>query len=229
MLIERSRNGDRSAFDQLISKHRQRAYQYAYRLTRDPEEASDIVADAFLRMYRALGNFKGDSAFTTWMYRIATNCFLDIRKKSRSKPAISLESTVATPDGEVSFQFEDTAASPQERAERSEAMHAVRTAIAMLPDYQRAIILMYHAEMQSYEEIALALNLPIGTVKSRLNRARLSLRNLLEPLGFNPSNLATLTPGPRLIRDGASLRSDSFLDVASITVFTRWEANVVSA
>ena len=194
MLIERSRHGDRSAFDQLISKHRQRAYQYAFRLTHDPEEAADIVADAFLRMYRAIDNFKGDSAFTTWMFRIATNCFLDIRKKKRSKPAISLESTVLTTDGEVSFQFEDSSASPHERAERAEAMNAVRMAISMLPDYQRAIILMYHSEMQSYDEIAHALNLPIGTVKSRLNRARLSLRNLLEPLGFNPTHIAVLTP-----------------------------------
>src|SRR5205085_10415668 len=89
MLIERSRCGDRTAFDQLISKHQQRAYQYAFRLTRDPEEAADVVAESFIRMYKALDNFKGDSAFTTWMYRIATNCFLDIRKKRRSKPTIS--------------------------------------------------------------------------------------------------------------------------------------------
>ncbi len=194
MLIERSKFGDRSAFDQLISKHRQRAYQYAFRLTRDPEEAADIVADAFIRMYKALENFKGDSAFTTWMYRIATNCFLDIRKKKKSRPAISLESTVQTSDGEVVFQFEDPTASPHEQAERTEAMGAVQDAIRLLPEYQRAIILMYHAEMQSYEEIADALKLPIGTVKSRLNRARLSLRNLLEPLGFNPANLSVLRP-----------------------------------
>jgi len=194
MLIERSRQGDRLAFDQLIAKHRQRAYQYAFRLTRDPEEASDIVADAFVRMYRALNNFKGDSAFTTWMYRIATNCFLDIRKKKRNRPTVSLESTVQTPEGEVAFQFEDTNSSPHEHAERAEAMSAVRAAIATLPEYQRAIILMYHAEMQSYEQISEALGLPIGTVKSRLNRARLSLRNLLEPLGFNPYSIYRLRP-----------------------------------
>jgi RNA polymerase sigma-70 factor (ECF subfamily) len=187
MLIERSRHGDRAAFDQLVAKHQQRAYQYAYRLTRDPEEASDVVAESFIRMYKALENFKGDSAFTTWMYRIATNCFLDIRKKKRSKPAISLEATVQTSDGEVTYQFEDDAASPHEEAERNETMAAVQRAIEQLPEYQRAIITMYHADMQSYEEIAEALNLPIGTVKSRLNRARLSLRNLLDPMGMNPS------------------------------------------
>jgi RNA polymerase sigma-70 factor, ECF subfamily len=194
MLIERSRRGDRAAFDQLVTKHQQRAYQYAYRLTRDPEEAADVVAESFIRMFKALDNFKGDSAFTTWMYRIATNCFLDIRKKKRSKPAISLEATVQTSDGEVAYQFEDTNASPHEEAERTETMSAVQDAIELLPEYQRAIIIMYHAEMQSYEEIASALNLPIGTVKSRLNRARLSLRNLLEPAGLNPTNSRHIPP-----------------------------------
>ncbi len=192
MLIERSRHGDRKAFDQLVAKHQQRAYQYAYRLTRDPEEASDIVAESFIRMFKALDNFKGDSAFTTWMYRIATNCFLDIRKKKKSKPAISLEATVQTNDGEVYYQFEDKGASPYEEAERNETMAAVQRAIEQLPEYQKAIILMYHSEMQSYEEIAESLNLPIGTVKSRLNRARLSLRNLLEPAGLNPSQVPSM-------------------------------------
>lgn len=194
MLIERSRRGDRAAFDQLVAKHQQRAYQYAFRLTRDPEEAADVVAESFIRMFKALENFKGDSAFTTWMYRIATNCFLDIRKKKRSKPAVSLEATVQTNDGEVTYQFEDNSASPHEEAERSEAMTAVQKAVEMLPDYQRAIIIMYHADMQSYEEIAETLKLPIGTVKSRLNRARLSLRSLLEPAGLNPSKVPALQP-----------------------------------
>jgi RNA polymerase sigma-70 factor (ECF subfamily) len=194
MLIDRSRSGDRSAFDQLITKHHQRAYQYAFRLTRDPEEAADVVAEAFIRMYKALDNFKGDSAFTTWMYRIATNCFLDIRKKKRSKPAISLEATVSTTDGEVVYQFEDMGPTPHDQAETIETMSVVQRAIAELPEYQRAIILMYHAEMQSYEEIANVLSLPIGTVKSRLNRARMSLRNLLEPLGLNPNRHARLGP-----------------------------------
>src|SRR5579862_6932267 len=112
LLIDRSRQGDRSAFDKLMSKHQQRAYQYAFRLTRDPEEAADIVADAFVRIYKAIPSFKGDSAFTTWMYRIATNCFLDIRKKKRNKPALSLESTIQTDDGELAYQFQDSSSSP---------------------------------------------------------------------------------------------------------------------
>jgi RNA polymerase sigma-70 factor (ECF subfamily) len=179
VLITRAQQGDRGAFNQLIRKHETRAYQYAFRLTRNAEEASDVVSEAFVRVYNALPNFKGNSAFTTWMYRILTNCFLDIRKKERARPATSYEAAVQTPDGEVERQFEDPSQSPHDDAEKSERERTVERAVGQLPEYQRAMIVMYHAEMMSYEEIAAALDLPIGTVKSRLNRARLSLRDLL--------------------------------------------------
>jgi RNA polymerase sigma-70 factor, ECF subfamily len=179
VLIERSQKGDKSALDTLIRKHEKRAYQYAFRLTSNPEEAGDVVADAFVRVYSALQNFKGQSAFTTWLYRILTNCFLDMRKKERSRPTTSLEAALQTEDGDVERQVEDKGPSPHEMAESSERERTVLGAVDCLPEYQKAMITMYHAEMLSYEEIAQALDLPIGTVKSRLNRARLSLRELL--------------------------------------------------
>jgi RNA polymerase sigma-70 factor (ECF subfamily) len=179
VLITRAQEGDRSAFNTLIRKHEARAYQYAYRLTRNQEEASDVVAEAFVRVHNALHNFKGQSAFSTWLYRILTNCYLDIRKKEKARPATSLETVLHTSEGDVERQFEDPSRTPQEEAERTERESRVEDAVALLPDYQRAMIVMYHVEMLSYEEIAAALDLPIGTVKSRLNRARLSLRELL--------------------------------------------------
>jgi RNA polymerase sigma-70 factor (ECF subfamily) len=179
VLIERAQKSDREAFNALIRKHERRAYQYAYRLTSNPEEASDVVAEAFVRVYSALHNFKGQSAFTTWFYRILTNCFLDIRKREKSRPAVSLEAALQTPDGELERQIEDPSASPHDESERSERARSVEAAVEQLPEYQKAMIVMYHAEMMSYEEIAEALDLPIGTVKSRLNRARLSLREQL--------------------------------------------------
>lgn len=181
ILIERSQNGDQNAFNQLLSKHSERAYQYAYRLTRSQEEASDIVAEAFVRIFKALPNFKGESAFTTWLYRIETNCFLDIRKKQRSRPCTSLDAALQTTDGELALQIEDSAPSPYMETERRERMSAIEHAVEDLPEYQKAMIVMYHAEMLSYEDIAQTLNLPIGTVKSRLNRARISLRERLSP------------------------------------------------
>ncbi len=179
MLIQRSQKGDRSAFDMLVHKHEARAYQYAFRLTRDPEDASDIVSEAFVRVYNALQNFKGQASFGTWLYRILTNCFLDMRKKERNRPVSSLESVLRTPEGEVERQVEDPGPTPLESTERKERARSIEFAVSQLAEYQRAMIVMYHAESMSYEEISAVLDLPIGTVKSRLNRARISLRELL--------------------------------------------------
>lgn len=179
VLIEQSQRGDRTAFDSLVRQYEHRAYQYAFRLTRDPDEAADVVAEAFVRVYNALGNFRGQSAFGTWLYRIVTNCYLDHRKKDKSRFQTSLDST-PQPDGtEVERQFEDTADGPEALAERSAREEAVQDALERLPEFQKAMLVMYHVEMLSYEEIAEALDLPIGTVKSRLNRARIALRDLL--------------------------------------------------
>lgn len=177
LLIERSLKGDRSAFDSLVRKHERRAYQYAYRLTSNPEEAADVVADTFIRVFSALHNFKGTSAFSTWLYRILTNCFLDLRKKEKSRSAASLDTSSA--DEHFERQVEDEGPGPSQIAERNERERIMNAAVQQLPEYQRAMIVMYHAENLSYEEIAEALDLPIGTVKSRLNRARISLRDLL--------------------------------------------------
>ncbi len=179
MLIQRSQAGDRSAFDSLINKHSTRAYQYAFRLTRNAEEAADVVGDAFVRVHNALPNFKGQSAFTTWLYRILTNCYLDIRKKEKNRQTLSLDVAVQGSDGELERQIEDPSKSPFEESVRDARENTVESALGEMADYQRAMILMYHVEMLSYEEIAAALDLPLGTVKSRLNRARLSLRDVL--------------------------------------------------
>ena len=180
ILIERFQNGDNNAMDMLISRHQARAYQYAYRLTRDRDIAADVVADAFVRVYRAAHTFKGHSAFTTWLYRILTNCFLDMRKKSSSRPTVSLDASLQTEDGMLERQLESDDKTPHEEAERAERGRAVSAAIENLPEYQRQMINMFHVEMLSYEEIADQMSLPIGTVKSRLNRARLGLRHQLE-------------------------------------------------
>lgn len=179
MLIEQAQGGNRDAFDSLVRKHYQRAYQYAYRLTRDQELASDIVSEAFVRICSALGSFRGNSAFGTWLYRILTNCYLDYRKRDKSARNVSLDSSVQFEGGEVDRQFESEDDSPLEEAERNAREEVIQTAIAQLPEYQQSMLVMYHIEMLTYEEIAETLDLPIGTVKSRLNRARLALRDLL--------------------------------------------------
>jgi len=179
MLISRAQGGDRTAFNALVQKHEARAYQYAYRLTRHSDEASDIAVEAWLRVFNALPNFKGQSSFITWLYRIMTNCYLDHKKRDKSKRNVSLDSTLQTESGELTMQLEDTGPTPYEETEKEARSARMQKAVGQLAEYQRAMIVMYHSEMMSYEEIAAALDLPVGTVKSRLNRARLSLRDLL--------------------------------------------------
>jgi RNA polymerase sigma-70 factor, ECF subfamily len=180
LLIKRAQEGDRAAFNALVRKYEERAYKYAFRLTRDPEEAADVVAEAFVRAYNALKNFRSKSSFTTWMYRILTNCFLDLKKKEKGKHNVSLDSALTTEDNEVFRQIEDPDASPHEAVETHERERRIERALSKLPEFQRAMVVMYHVENMTYEEMAAALDLPVGTVKSRLNRARLNLRELLQ-------------------------------------------------
>ncbi|MFM9874289.1 MAG: RNA polymerase sigma factor [Fimbriimonadaceae bacterium] len=179
ILIERAQGGDRSALNELVTLYEERAYKYAFRLTRNQDMAADVVADAFVRINSALKNFRGQSAFGTWLYRIVTNCYLDRKKRDKEARNVSLDSTLQVGTGEVERQWEDTADGPVEIAERNEREHAMQVALAQMPEYQQAMLVMYHVESLSYEEIAETLDLPIGTVKSRLNRARVALRDIL--------------------------------------------------
>jgi RNA polymerase sigma-70 factor (ECF subfamily) len=179
ILIEKSQRGDREALNELIRKHQDRAYQYAFRLTRNPDIAADVVADAFVRINNALKNFKGNAAFTTWLYRIITNCYLDQRKREKGKGNLSLDSGFQQDDEDVTREIEDPGRTPDELVERNQREALLQKALAQLPEFQKSMIVMYHAEQLSYEEISESLDLPIGTVKSRLNRARMSLREIL--------------------------------------------------
>ena len=164
-----------------VERHQRRAYRYAFRLTRNPDEAADVVAESFLRVFRSISSFKGESCFTTWLYRVETNSFLEMRKKASSRPTTSLDEVLHVDDGTLELQIVDHREGAVEHVERNERMSVVTRAMKKLPEHQRAILVMYHAESMSYEDIAQTLRLPIGTVKSRLNRARLSLRDILRP------------------------------------------------
>ncbi len=180
ILVERAQKGDRAAIDTLIVRYQGKAYQFAYRLAGNSDDAADLVAESFVRVYSAMPRFRRESLFSTWLYRIITNCFLDQRKKEKSRQHQSLDDALAvSPD-----QPQTTATSgesPAEASERGERERIIKAAIDQLPEYQRAMIVMYHVESLSYEDISEALDTPIGTVKSRLNRARMSLREALEP------------------------------------------------
>lgn len=179
MLITRCQNGDRHAFDSLINTYSDRAYKFAYKLTRNSDEASDVVAEGFVRVYKGIARFKGDSAFSTWLYRILTNCFLDMRKKAGRHPTTSLDCPTVGDTEQSTLQIADCRQSPYDTAESAARARRMVTATDAITDYQKSILCMYHGEMLSYVEIADTLKLPIGTVKSRLNRARTAVRSEL--------------------------------------------------
>lgn len=180
LLIDRVKSGDREALDKLVRKYEDRAYRYAFRLTRDSEQAADIVAESFVRVYNALKNFRGQSAFGTWLYRIVTNCYLDYKKKDKSAYDVSLDAPIEGSGSDLGMQVADTGPSPEDASESGAREQVLQDGLGQLPEYQRSMIVMYHLESLSYEEIAEALDLPIGTVKSRLNRARQALKDLLK-------------------------------------------------
>ena len=179
-LIARCKKGDREAFNELIKLYESRVYNFAFRLCGKYDEANDVASETFIRLYNSLGNFRGDSSFITWLFRIATNVYLDERKRQRARPSQSLDEVMELEENSITKQLEDRGPQPHELAELSERSRILQQAISSLPDYQRMMIVMYHTEGQSYEQIAEALDMPIGTVKSRLNRARISLRDLLK-------------------------------------------------
>lgn len=179
-LVARSQRGDLDAFDALMRAYERPVYNLAYRMTGNYDDANDVAAEAFVRVFNAIGRFRGESAFSTWMYRIATNVFLDERKRRRAHPQVSLDDEFDTEGTNVQRQIEDTAPGPGAVAEEQERRRALDRAIQQLPDFQREMITMYHVLNMSYEEIGEVTGAPIGTVKSRLNRARLSLREALD-------------------------------------------------
>lgn len=178
-LIRRVRSGDWEAMDLLVRRHYPNVFKLAFRLTNNYDDAQDIVSEAFIRVQNALPGFRGDATFTTWLHRIVKNVFLDERKKQRVRSHSSLEEMVELEDSSVSRQVEDPAPGPGWLVEREERSELVQRAVLALPKNQRLMIALYHFQHRSYDEIADIMGLPIGTVKSRLNRARLALKSKL--------------------------------------------------
>lgn len=179
-LIQRCKNSDIGAFDDLVRRYEKRVLNFAYGIAGNYHDANDIAQEAFVRVFNSIQTFRGDAVFTTWIYRIVTNVYLDERKKSKSHRLVSLDEYVELDENSVARQIEDEGPSPEEIVEQDERSRAVWKAIGLLPDYQRIIVTLYHMQGRSYEEIADILHLPIGTVKSRLNRARLALAEILK-------------------------------------------------
>lgn len=184
-LIEKAKNGDSAAFEKLIQLYEKKVYNIALRMSRNHDDALDISQDVFIRVYRSLSGFKEESSFSTWLFRITTNICIDhLRKRERSQKTVSLYRT--DEDGEeFELPIVDPEASPELHYDRREMTETLRSCVDELPPDQREIIVLRDINGLSYEEIAQVLDCNLGTVKSRINRARNRLQmNLLKAGNF---------------------------------------------
>ena len=173
-LLRRVQSGEAEAFEELVRAHEKTVYNLALRMLGDPQDAEDISQEAFLKAWRSLPEFRGESKFSVWLYRIVSNLCLDrLRRRSR-RPESSL--TTEDEDGEQpQWDVPDESLSPERLLERKLTREAVQRGLETLPAEQRQILLLREIRGMSYEEIGEALDLEPGTVKSRIFRARKKL------------------------------------------------------
>ena len=163
--------GETEAFEALVRAHEKNVYNLALRMTGDPQDAEDMAQEAFLKAYRSLGDFRSESRFSVWLYRIVSNVCLDFLRRRSRRPSVSL--TTEDDEGEeLQRDVPDERFSPETLLERRLTREAVREGLRELPEEQRQILLLREIEGLSYEEIGEILDLEPGTVKSRIFRAR---------------------------------------------------------
>ena len=180
VLVERVRNGNSAAFDLLVLKYQHRILKLVGRYVRDPVEAEDVTQEAFVKAYRALPRFRGDSAFYTWLFRIAINTAKNhLVSRSRRPPGVDVD----IDDGEYYDPTLSDVAGPEEQMVSSQLEEVVYQAIADLPEELKVAITLREFEAMSYEEIAQVMECPVGTVRSRIFRAREAIEKRMNEIG----------------------------------------------
>ena len=180
--VAAARQGDQGAFEELVRLYEKRVLALTQRMCGNPEDAAEAAQEAFLAAWQGLKNFRGDSSFSTWLYRLSANACVDqLRREGRRQAAVSLD------DGELNLDVPSPIPSPQEEAERRELREQIEAGLQALPPSLRAALVLREIQQLRYDEIARALELDVGTVKSRISRGRKKLRVfLLERGNFFP-------------------------------------------
>jgi RNA polymerase sigma-70 factor, ECF subfamily len=180
-LIRRAQAGDGDAYGKLVVKYQDLVYNAVYRMVNREDQAADIAQEAFVKGWRALASFEGRAQFGTWIYRIAINACISDRRGLKRRKATSLNSAMGgDPDGEGGMDVADDAPEPVEQLVDNEKVKMVQEAIGELEHEFRTMIVLRDMEGRPYEEIAEVLEVPVGTVRSRLHRARQALKDKLK-------------------------------------------------
>ena len=180
-LVRRAQRNERGAFDLLVLKYQHKVIKLVARLLRDPTEAEDVAQEAFVKAYRALGSFRGDSAFYTWLYRIAVNTARNAIASRQRRPLDYEAELSESEQSNLASRLRHTD-TPEATALSEEIRVTVNEAIEQLPEDLRTAIVLREVEGLSYEEIAAAMDCPVGTVRSRIFRAREAIDRALKPL-----------------------------------------------
>jgi RNA polymerase sigma-70 factor (ECF subfamily) len=180
-LVKRVKQGERSAFDLLVAKYQHKILNLIMRYVKDPSEAMDVAQESFIKAYNAMPSFRGDSAFYTWLYRIAINTAKNYLVAARRRPA-SLEFDITETEAFEPFANLRDGDTPEHLLLTEEISNTIEKAIADLPDELRTAILLREVDGMTYEEIAQSMECPVGTVRSRIFRAREAIDKRIRPL-----------------------------------------------
>jgi RNA polymerase sigma-70 factor (ECF subfamily) len=181
-LVERVRTGDQRAFKSLVERYQRKVYAVALGMLKDKEDARDVAQEAFVKVYRYLDHFKGDASFYTWLYRITVNICIDVmRKKGNAREDVEFDETIAHDTAEANIGALGTmlGTNPQKSALRKELADKILAALEQVPPKHREILLLREIEGMSYEDLSRTLQIPKGTVMSRLFHARLKVQKVL--------------------------------------------------
>lgn len=180
-LVERVQRGDNRAFDLLVSRYQHRVANLVGRFLRDPDDVQDVVQDAFIKAYRALPRFRGDSQFYTWLYRIAVNTAKNhLVARSRRPPDVDIE--IDDAEHVASFDSLREVANPENLKARDQLETVLQRALRALPDDLRTALALREFDGLAYEDIARVMDCPVGTVRSRIHRARDAIDQAIRPL-----------------------------------------------
>ena len=177
-LVVRALENDQAAYLELMEKYRSALTRHIQRMVRQQEEVDDLLQECFIKAFSALKSYSADYAFSTWLYKIATNHTIDFLRKKKLA-TMSIDRPIQTKDGEVEYELPDTSYRPDRHIVEDQRRHFIQEAIDQLPPKYNRVIVMRHQQEKSYEEIAKELGLPLGTVKAHIFRARALLYKYL--------------------------------------------------